>query len=187
MRFSLQFFFAALVAVTFAACGGEEAPEAAAPAEADVEVAEVPAAEATPGALSGVVEGDARVLSITPVGNEMKFAQTELTVEAGETVRIVLENTATSPAMQHNVVVLTGDDNEVINRVGQAAMGAASTEYVPEDEAILAYTPLAEPGETVDVTFEAPTEPGTYSFICTFPGHYMMMQGILHVVPATNA
>ena len=97
----------------------------------------------------------------------------------GQQVKLVFENTAKSPAMQHNVVFVA--DEGSINRVGQAAMSAADTEYIPEDDAIIAYTPLAQPGETVEVTFTAPEEPGDYPYICTFPGHYMMMQGVMTV------
>ena len=119
---------------------------------------------------------------IKPVGNEMKFDRTTFSVEAGEEVTLVFENVATSPAMQHNVVVLNSNDNAAVNRVGQAAVAAGETsEYVPEDPAILAYTPLAQPGETVRVTFTAPSDPGEYLYICTFPGHYMMMQGTMTV------
>jgi azurin len=121
-------------------------------------------------------------LTIQPVGNQMKYEQTEFTVPAGEEITITFENTATSPAMEHNVVVLTSDDDTVVNRVGQAAMGAADSEYVPDDEAILAATDMAAPGETVSVTFTAPSEPGTYRYICTFPGHYTVMQGTMTVV-----
>jgi azurin len=84
--------------------------------------------------------------------------------------------------MEHNVVILTSDDDTVVNRVGQAAMGAADNEYVPDDEAVLAATGMAAPGETVSVTFTAPSEPGTYRYICTFPGHYAVMQGTMTVV-----
>lgn len=126
--------------------------------------------------------GDSGEILIQPVGNEMKFDRTSFTVAAGEEVTIVFENVATSPAMQHNVVVLTSDDDADVNRVGQAAVAAGeSAEYIPEDDAILTYTPLAQPGETVRVTFTAPSEPGTYRYICTFPGHYMVMQGTMTV------
>ncbi len=47
--------------------------------------------------------------------------------------------------------------------------------------AILAHTPMSTPGETVQVTFTAPSEPGTYRYICTYPGHYVMMQGTMTV------
>ena len=121
-------------------------------------------------------------IRITPVGNEMRYEQTSFTVQAGQEVTIVFENTATTPAMQHNVVVLNSNDDAVVNRVGQAALTAgADADYIPEDEAILAHTALAQPGETVQVTFTAPSEPGQYRYICTFPGHYMLMQGTMTV------
>ena len=184
---TLRTLLLALVTVAFAACGGQEAtPDAATPSEPEASTAAPGTTPAPSGdvTLSGDVEGGVRTITLTPVGNEMKFEQTELGVQAGETVRIVFENTATSPAMQHNVVVVTSHD--VINRVGQAALSVGG-DYVPEDEAVIAATPLAQPGETVEVTFTAPETPGTYAYICTFPGHYMMMQGTLHVVAAGNA
>lgn len=118
---------------------------------------------------------------IEPQGNQMLFAQDELTVEASQQVTLVFENTATSPAMEHNIVVLNTDDGTAVNRVGQAALTAADNEYVPEDDAIIAATPLAKPGETVEVTFTAPSEPGAYAYVCTFPGHYAMMRGTMTV------
>lgn len=120
-------------------------------------------------------------LTIRPVGNTMTFEQTSFTVQAGEKVTIIFENTATNVAMVHNVVVLT--DAGAINRVGTGAIQVgAEAEYIPDDDAILAYTPLAKPGETVEVTFTAPSTPGDYPYICTYPGHYAMMQGTMTVV-----
>lgn len=174
--------------VLLAACGGDPAdrpaneptaPPAAEPVTEAVTETAVPAAEP-----SGKLADGVRTVTVTPKGDEMLFEQTSLTVTAGETVRLVFDNTATSPAMQHNVVIVTGAD--VINRVGQAALNASATAYVPDDEAVIAATPLAAPGETVEVTFTAPAEPGTYAYICTFPGHYMMMQGTLTVVAPAN-
>lgn len=128
----------------------------------------------------GEAGSDVAQIEIRPVGDEMRFEQTEFTVKPGQQVRLVFVNTATSPAMQHNVVILT--DPNAVDRVGTAAMEAGeANEYVPTDEAILAHTPLAAPGETVEVTFTAPSEPGDYKYICTFPGHYVMMQGTMRV------
>ena len=82
--------------------------------------------------------------------------------------------------MQHNVVILApGAD---INAVGVAAMGAGpDNDYVPaDDENVLFYTTIAKPGEKTEVEFTAP-EPGEYPFICTFPGHYSLMKGIMIV------
>ncbi len=111
-------------------------------------------------------------------GNELKFVQTEVTLKTGTTVHLVFENQATVMGMSHNVVFLSNE--EAIDRVGVAAIAAAETEYIPEDEDILFHTPLAAPSETVEVTFTAPS-PGTYYYTCTFPGHYVLMRGVLNV------
>lgn len=120
-----------------------------------------------------------KTITLTPVGNEMKFAETEFTVQPGQTVTVVFENTATSPAMQHNVVLLNTPDEEVITRVGQAAVSAPN--YVPDDPAVIAATDVAKPGETTEVTFTAPESPGEYSYVCTYPGHYVSMRGTMIV------
>ncbi len=132
--------------------------------------------------LTGCGGGSSGNISMTPVGDEMRFEQTNFTVKPGQTVNIKFRNTATSQAMSHNVVFLNDDNDATVERVGQAAMAAGEAkQFIPDDAAILAFTPLAKPGQQVSVTFTAPTEPGTYRYICTFPGHYMMMQGVMTV------
>lgn len=132
-------------------------------------------------ALAGDTEPEPLRVVIEPVGNQMLFEQDEFTAEAGQEITIVFKNTATSPAMEHNVLVLSDNDDATINRVGQAALTAGDNEYVPDDDAVIAATTLAKPGETVEVTFTAPSEPGQYAYVCTFPGHYVMMRGTLTV------
>ena len=131
--------------------------------------------------------GTAQV-TITPHENRMAFWETRFTVAPGQEVTLVFENTATRRAMIHNVVLLRTEEQAVVNRVGQAALAAGKdAAYLPDDEAIVAATELASPGETVAVTFTAPSEPGAYAYLCTFPGHYLTMQGTMHVeaAPAT--
>lgn len=119
---------------------------------------------------------------IEPEGNQMTYATTELTVKPGQEVHLVFKNTASSPAMKHNVVVLETSEERIVKEVGAAGTKAgASNEYVPEHDAVLAHTPLADPGETVEVTFTAPDTLGDYTYLCTFPGHWMTMQGTLRV------
>jgi len=121
--------------------------------------------------------GGPKVITIGAVGNEMKFDKTSFTVNAGEKIRLVMDNKATMAAMKHNVVVLT--DKEAINRVGQAALTAQ--DYLPSDPAIIAATPVADIGQKTQVEFTAPNTPGEYPFICTFAGHYLAMQGVMIV------
>lgn len=118
-------------------------------------------------------------ITLTPEGNQMRFAKTQFTVQPGQTVILKFKNTATSAAMQHNVVLLTTSDERVVKRVGQAAVSADN--YVPDDSAVLAATDVAKPGETTEVPFTAPETPGEYTYVCTYPGHYVTMRGTMIV------
>src|SRR5690606_12102015 len=95
-------------------------------------------------------------ITMNPVGEQMEYKQKEFTVHPGQTGRITFQNTATTPAMHHNVVVLQAGAN--VNAIGQAAMGAAANDYIPQAQMdqIIAHTPMSAPGETVEVEFTAP-------------------------------
>ena len=110
----------------------------------------------------------------------MKWATAEFTVKTGEQVKLQLKNVATLAAMVHNVVILKqGAD---IQKIGTDAIAAGEAKgYIPESDMILASSPLAKPGETVELTFTAPAA-GEYTFICTYPGHYVLMQGTMKVI-----
>jgi azurin len=89
------------------------------------------------------------------------------------TIRLVNDGT-----LPHNIVIPA--DEEDIETLGAAAYNAAETGYVPLNQKakLLAYTGLASPGQTVDMTFVMPA-PGEYRYVCLFPGHYASMLGIL--------
>jgi azurin len=111
----------------------------------------------------------------------MRFAVTEFTVAPGQEVHLVLNNTATNPAMRHNVVVLQQDTD--VNAFGAAAATATATDFIPPamEGDVIAHTPMSNPGQTVEVTFTAPSATGDYPFICSFPGHFATMRGTMHV------
>lgn len=131
------------------------------------------------GGFTSATPDPAKTVTLTPEGNQMKFAETEIRVQPGQEVTVVFENTATSSAMQHNVVFLNTADDSAIKRVGQAAMSADN--YVPDDPAVIAATDIAKPGETTEVSFTVPEAPGEYTYVCTYPGHYVQMQGTMVV------
>ena len=76
--------------------------------------------------------------------------------------------------MGHNFVLLKeGTD---VDDFAQRAMVAKDTDYIPEGDETYAYTKMIGGGESDSITFDSP-EPGTYVFLCTFPGHYQIMRG----------
>ncbi|MBA2664842.1 MAG: auracyanin [Bradymonadaceae bacterium] len=117
-------------------------------------------------------------VSISAVGNQMLFDTDELRIPANSQVTLVLVNPADSPAMAHNWVLVEHNRTEEVGIAG--GMAGLEREYIPDHHAVLAHTALAQPGETVEVTFEAPPA-GTYSYVCTVPGHYASMRGTLIV------
>lgn len=116
--------------------------------------------------------------------NSLKFSKESITVKPGEEVTIKLTNKTDLPeaAMAHNWLLLeSGADAKAID---EAAAQAKDNDYIPGDmsDQILAHTGLVAGGETDEVTFTAPEEPGDYEYICTFPGHLAAgMKGTLTV------
>lgn len=127
---------------------------------------------------------DGRAIELT--GNDtMKFDVTEITARPGEKLSLTLVNIGTTPkfSMGHNLVVIApGID---VQAFLVASAEAVTTDYVPREKfgaSILAATRLLGPKERDTVTFAAPTTPGRYEFLCSFPGHYQVgMRGVLIV------
>lgn len=125
------------------------------------------------------------VKTVTIIGtNQMQYSVTKITASAGEKIKVVLKSQGSLPksAMAHNVVFLK-KGTEVEAFVNASAM-AKSNDYIAPDfeDQIIAATGLAGGGETVTVTFTVPSEPGTYAYVCSFPGHYYAgMKGVLIV------
>jgi azurin len=120
-------------------------------------------------------------IRIKVIKNEMKFDLEEFSVEAGKPVEIIFEN---PDFMQHNLVITSPGSLEA---VGAAADKLASNpkgvelQYVPDMPEVLFHTRLVNPAETVSLRFTAPATAGNYPFVCTFPGHWRIMNGVMKV------
>ena len=58
---------------------------------------------------------------------------------------------------------------------------AIRSHYVPESNEVLVHTDLLMPANTQTIHFNTPAQPGEYPYLCTFPGHWMVMNGVLVV------
>ncbi|MAB83781.1 MAG: hypothetical protein CMJ24_10165 [Phycisphaerae bacterium] len=102
-------------------------------------------------------------------------------VVAGRPVRIILDNPDAQP---HNLLILKPGS---LRAIGRAVDGMGNTaeararHWVPESPKILHAMPMVAPDEVGELLFIAPERPGRYPFVCTYPGHWRMMNGVMTV------
>ena len=120
-------------------------------------------------------------IRIETLANTMSYDKTTLTVPAGAEVHLVLKNNATMTTLPHNWALVKPGTEASVAAAG-LKLGEPAGYFDVRDKDALAHTPMAKPGESTEVTFTAP-EAGTYPYICTVPGHYMLMKGVLTVSP----
>ncbi len=122
-----------------------------------------------------------KTISLKVVKDVMKYDKQLLTAKAGTTIQIVLQN---PDFMQHNLVLIKPNTTE---KVGAAAdklaqdPNGAKMNYVPKMPEVIQATPLINPGAKYTMTIKVPDTPGDYPFVCTFPGHWRIMNGIFRV------
>jgi azurin len=114
-------------------------------------------------------------LTVTdPVGEKMNYSQKQILAKPGEKLKVRLVSMAQTPkiVMAHNFVVLKAGTD--IKKFTDAAANARATDFIPPafKASIIAMAGMVGPGESMEVTFTAPTAPGKYTFLCSFAGHY---------------
>ena len=139
----------------------------------------VPAVAQTPAKPAGPM----RTVDLV-ANDEMKYNVTTISAKPGEQlrVRLIVRGVVPKIAMAHNFVLLKPGTNEL--KFVEAGATFRDQDFIaPAMKAnVLAKTTLAGPGETVQVVFTAPTKPGSYTYLCTFSGHFQAgMKGVLIV------
>ncbi len=128
-----------------------------------------------------------QVVPIAAVPEQMLFDVKWFTVQMAKPVQIVLTN---PDAMPHNLVVGAPGSVQEIGTAASAMpppTNSAARAYVPNSPLVLHATRLLSAGETERLNFTAPDKPGEYVFVCTFPGHWIRMYGVMLVVPDMEA
>ena len=117
--------------------------------------------------------------------DQMQYSTKAFEVKAGDKVTLTLKHIGQLQkiAMGHNLVIV--QKGTEIPAFAMKATPAKDADYIPQDEEtkakIIAHTKLIGGGESDTITFDAPKEPGAYPFLCTFPGHFALMQGTMTV------
>ena len=127
---------------------------------------------------------EAREVVIT--GNDaMQFDVKKFQVAPNESVRLTFKNIGSIPkiAMGHNLVLLKKNVDALAFGQKVLASGGSATNALPKSllGEVIAHSELLGPGESETIEFNAPEEKGDYQYVCTFPGHFAMMRGIMEV------
>lgn len=162
---------------------GETSSSSASTMSSATSSSDMTASTASTTATASDTTNGARTIAIT-ASDQMKFSTTSIEAKPGEKLHVTLTNTGSLPkaAMAHNWILLKpGSD---VMAFATAAATSQDTGYIPDalKDEIIAHINLVGPHETGEVTFNAPSQPGEYPFLCSFPGHAAVgMHGILTV------
>ena len=112
--------------------------------------------------------------------DQIQFNQKELRVSSScKEVTVTLKHVGQLAAnvMGHNWVLTTTPDFQAVATAGQSA---GPPNFLPAGDArILASTAVIGGGQEVMVTFDVSklTAGGDYTYFCSFPGHFVLMNG----------
>ena len=101
--------------------------------------------------------------------------------QPGQRVRVTFTNPDDMP---HNMLVVRPGTIEAVGALADAMMSApdaAERNYIPATPDVMWYTPLVGHGESTVLEFVAPRQEADYPYVCTFPGHWRIMQGVMTV------
>jgi putative heme-binding domain-containing protein len=114
-------------------------------------------------------------------GPNLTYSQPTFTARAGEPIALTFVNPDVVP---HNwALIKPGTLSRVGGLVNQivADPDAAARHYVPRTDDVLVHTDMVYPHDQFTISFHAPDRKGHYPFLCTFPGHWMVMNGVMIV------
>ncbi len=123
-----------------------------------------------------------RVILIHTVEEEMRYDVPWFAVQAGTDIQVILKN---EDLMAHNLVITKPEALQTVALQAAAegpTIGPSGKQYVPESSDVLIGTEMVSAEKQSRITFRAPSEPGEYPYVCTFPGHWMRMYGVMVVV-----
>ena len=110
---------------------------------------------------------------------QLKFDIKQFEVKAGKKIKLHYKN---SDYVPHNLVIVQPG---AANGVGEAALKLGekgfAVQWLPQDDRIIASSKLLDFNQKQILEFTAPDKPGKYEFVCPFPGHHILMRGVVIV------
>jgi putative membrane-bound dehydrogenase-like protein len=118
-------------------------------------------------------------IRVATIPERMMYDVKELTVKPGKKVKLTFAN---PDFMPHNIMLVKpGKADEVGLQAIALGAGGFDVGFVPQSDDILWSIKLVDHGQEAVIEFTAPTAEGAYPYICSFPGHHLLMRGMLFV------
>jgi azurin len=111
----------------------------------------------------------------------LQYVQKQLSAKPGEKLSLTFSNPDVVP---HNWLLAKPGSLEKLGALCNLMItdpNGLAKHYVPDSPDVLFYTDMTNPNASSTIHFTAPDQPGTYPYLCTFPGHWMIMNGQLKV------
>jgi azurin len=124
-------------------------------------------------------EGGREVIVEAALG--LQFVQKQLKAKAGEKLRLVFNNPDVVP---HNWLLAKPGSLQTLGNLCNLMITdpqGLAKHYVPDSADVIAYTDMTNPKGQFTIHITAPQTPGDYPYLCTFPGHWMVMNGVMKV------
>ncbi len=124
---------------------------------------------------------DLKTVEISCIPERLLYTLTEFEVAAGQPVKIIFTNPDVTP---HNLVIVQPGALEEIGMAGNEMAkdpAGITKHFIPESDKILHHTKLLSQDTGEVLRFKAPEQPGVYPYLCTFPGHWVIMNGKMTV------
>lgn len=134
-----------------------------------------------------LAKASVRIVRIKTVEEQMRYDTPYFAVQAGSELQIVLSNVDIMP---HNLVITKPDGLKEVALASANAgpeIGPSGKQYVAQDDRVLFATNMVPAMEQERLTLKAPNQPGEYPYVCTYPGHWMRMYGVMIVVEDLDA
>lgn len=122
----------------------------------------------------------ARAIAVEAASN-LAYRTPELRATRGEKIALTFVNPDVVP---HNWVLVKPGTLATVGGLADGLVAdaeAVARHYVPKTDDVIAYCDITEPGRQQTIFFTVPDTPGRHPFLCTVPGHWRLMNGVLIV------
>ncbi|MFL2451042.1 MAG: PVC-type heme-binding CxxCH protein [Verrucomicrobiales bacterium] len=122
-----------------------------------------------------------KTVNIKCVPEKMIYDITEFTVKRNQPVKLILSN---PDLTMHNLVIVKPGALEKVGKAGNEMAkdkNGLKKNYIPNLSEVLWSTPQLKQNTSHTIRFKAPKKSGEYPYVCTFPGHWVIMKGLMKV------